>query len=253
MPPLHDDAICLRHSEWSETSQLATLLSRRHGLVRGLARGSRRERGAFSGGFELLARGEVVFYEKPTRELANITAWDLTHTHNHLRTDLPTLWRALFAVDLMQRALPVREPHPLSFDQLAGLLARPTISMADLAGYQWALLDEAGHKPDLAYPDQAQPDLAQASRVVYFLPEAGRVEGAKPAGAATAWPMRSTTLDALRSIAPQSAQPQRPQTTASEDTWTRAAAFLCTYWMWVLGRPIPAARSVFGDRIGLAE
>lgn len=246
MPPLHDDAICLRHSEWSETSQLATLLCREHGLVRGLARGSRRERSAFSGGFELLARGQVVFYEKPTRELANITAWDLTHTHAQLRVDLASLWRAMFAVDLMQRAMPVREPHPRSFDQLATLLGLSTISMRDLTRYQWYLLDEAGHKPDL---DQA----AHQAAVVYFLPEAGRFEPSPPASATAAWPMRGKTLAAIRSITQPQDHEQRPQNAHNEETWTRAAAFLCAYWMWVLGRPIPAARAVFGDRIGLAE
>ncbi|MFI4883225.1 MAG: DNA repair protein RecO [Phycisphaerales bacterium JB064] len=250
MPPLHDDAICLRHSEWSETSQLATLLCREHGLVRGLARGSRRERSAFSGGFELLARGHVVFFEKPTRELANITAWDLNHTHAQLRTDLPSLWAAMFAVDLMQRALPVREPHPRSFDELATLLAMPTIGFDALTTYQWALLDEAGHKPDL---EGNIPPAPSPRAVVYFLPESGRVEADKPAGLTTAWPMRGRTLAALRSITERNEEGPRPRTDFDTDTWTRAAAFLCTYWMWVLGRPIPAARAVFGDRIGLVE
>lgn len=244
MPPIHDDTICLRHSEWSETSQLATLLCREHGLVRGLARGSRRERSAFSGGFELLARGRVVFYEKPTRELANITAWDLSHTHKHLRKDLSSLWRALFAVDLMQRALPVREPHPRGFDALADLLAQTTIEMQGLTRYQWALLDEAGHKPDVDISESVAH-----KAVVYFVPEAGRIELDRPAHAASAWPMRGRTLAALRSIT----QPQGPHTEPDTDTWTRSAAFLCAYWMWVLGRPIPAARAVFGDRIELRE
>ena len=249
MPPLHDDAICLRHSEWSETSQLATLLCREHGLIRGLARGSRRERSAFSGGFELLARGAVVFFEKPTRELANITAWDLTHTHGHLRGELSSVWRAMFAVDLVQRALPLREPHPRSFDQLAGLLIGRSIAMLDLTAFQWALLDEAGHKPDLDPPNDGDDERG----VVYFLPSAGRVESSRPFGSDTAWPMRRRTLEALRSITRGSHAESRPRTREEADTWSRAAAFLCSYWMWVLGRPIPTARAVFGDRIELGE
>lgn len=244
MPPSHDDAICLRHSEWSETSQHVTLLGREHGLIRGLARGSRRERSAFSGGFELLARGHVVFYEKPTRELANVTAWDLTATHGHLRRDLPSLWRAMFAIDLMQRALPVREPHPRSFDQLAGLLAAEAIGMEALSRFQWALLDEAGHRPDLGGLGEGR-----TPAVVYFLPEAGRIEADRPAGGQEVWPMRGQTLDALRSITGG----EGPQTAAEEATWTRSSAFLCANWMWVLGRPIPAARAVFGDRIDRGE
>lgn len=244
MPPSHDDAICLRHSEWSETSQHVTLLGREHGLIRGLARGSRRERSAFSGGFELLARGTLVFYEKPTRELANVTAWDLTATHAYLRKDLPSLWRAMYAIDLVQRALPVREPHPRTFDQLAGLLSASTIGMESLTLFQWALLEEAGHKPDLG-----DPPPGGTPPVVYFLPDAGRIEIDRPAGGHEAWPMRGKTLEALRSIT----SGERPQTSADEATWTRSAAFLCVNWMWVLGRPIPAARAVFGDRIDRGE
>lgn len=249
MPPLHDDAICLRQSEWSETSQLVTILGREHGLVRGLARGSRRERSAFSGGFELLARGRLVFYEKPTRELANITAWDLTRTHAHLRTDLAAIWRAMFAADLLQRALPIREPHPRSFDRFAALLASDRVSMADLASFQWALLDEAGHKPDLSGPSSGQA----IGGVVYFRPDAGRMAFEKPGDGSHAWPMRARTYQALVSITQGDPEREGPQTSPDGDTWTRASAFLCTYWMWVLGRPIPTARSVFGDRVESGE
>ncbi|MCW5755922.1 MAG: DNA repair protein RecO [Phycisphaeraceae bacterium] len=242
MPPLHDEAICLRHSEWSETSQLVTLLGRQSGLVRGLAKGSRRERSAFSGGFELLARGHVVFYEKPTRELANITAWDLSHTQGHLRKHLPSLWRAMYAIDLAQRALPVREPHPRTFDALCEFLEKSTIGMVHLATFQWCLLDESGHKPDLSLETSGRS-------IAYFLPEAGRFEADQTGGANTAWPVRIRTLLLLRSIT----EPQGPGTTSDEDSWTRASAFLAAYWMWVLGRPIPAARAVFGDRLATRE
>jgi hypothetical protein len=147
----------------------------------------------------------------------------------------------MFAVDLMQRALPVREPHPRSFDELAGLLSAHAIDMRALTQYQWALLDEAGHKPDLDAPATAA--------VLHFLPESGRFEVDRPAGGGAAWPVRGRTLAALRSIT----RHDGPQTPASDDSWTRSAAFLCAYWMWVLGRPIPAAKAVFGDRIEVGE
>ena len=47
-------------------------LCRRHGMLRGLAKGARRERGSFSGGIALLARGEVVAVTKPDRELQTL-------------------------------------------------------------------------------------------------------------------------------------------------------------------------------------
>ena len=155
----------------------------------------------------------------------------------------------MFAVDLVQRALPLREPHPRSFNRLAVLLAGGSISLHSLAEYQWELLDEAGHRPDLGERADGEPE----PDVVYFVPSAGRVELARPIGSDTAWPMRRGTLEALRSITRDAATSQRPQTPERTDTWTRAAAFLCSYWMWVLGRSIPTARAVFGDRIELSE
>ncbi|HAC09503.1 MAG TPA: DNA repair protein RecO, partial [Phycisphaerales bacterium] len=53
MPTIRDEAVCVRHWDFSETSQTVSLFLRDHGLVRGLAKGARRERGSFSGGFDL--------------------------------------------------------------------------------------------------------------------------------------------------------------------------------------------------------
>ncbi|MEY3021187.1 MAG: hypothetical protein RIS86_383, partial [Planctomycetota bacterium] len=77
MPNLVDQAICIRQWDWSETSQTVSLFCRAHGVLRGLAKGARRERGSFSGGIDLLARGEVVAVTKPDRELQTLTAWTL--------------------------------------------------------------------------------------------------------------------------------------------------------------------------------
>ena len=64
---LVDQAICIRHWDWSETSQTVSLFCRASGILRGLAKCARRERGSFSGGIDLLARGEVVAVVKPDR------------------------------------------------------------------------------------------------------------------------------------------------------------------------------------------
>ena len=54
MTSTEDEAICIRHWDFSETSQTVGLFSRTHGLIRAIAKGSRRERGGFSGGVDLI-------------------------------------------------------------------------------------------------------------------------------------------------------------------------------------------------------
>ena len=68
MPAIRDEALCIRHWDWSETSQTVSLFTRTHGLVRGLAKGSRREKSNFSGGIELLTRGQALFILKPAAD-----------------------------------------------------------------------------------------------------------------------------------------------------------------------------------------
>ena len=81
MSTLRDEAICVRHWDFSETSQTVSLFLRDHGMLRGLAKGARRERGAFSGGFDLFTKGEIVAIVKPGRELATLTEWTLLETY----------------------------------------------------------------------------------------------------------------------------------------------------------------------------
>ena len=106
MPADHDDAICLRHREWSETSQTVTLLTRAHGLVHGLAKGSLREKAPFSGGFELLQLGELGFINKPDRDLLLLTEWDLIDPFSALRTE----YRSATAAMLLGTSPPPATP-----------------------------------------------------------------------------------------------------------------------------------------------
>ena len=58
-----DDGICLRVTDFSETSQIVGMFTRRHGLVPLIAKGSKRgsKRNVVSGPLDLLTSGEVVF------------------------------------------------------------------------------------------------------------------------------------------------------------------------------------------------
>src|SRR3954447_11015522 len=63
-----DDGICLRVTDFSETSQIVGMFTRRHGMVPLIAKGAKRasKKNVMSGPLDLLTSGEVVFV--PARE-----------------------------------------------------------------------------------------------------------------------------------------------------------------------------------------
>ena len=150
MPNLVEQAICIRQWDWSETSQTVSLFCRSYGMLRGLAKGSRRERGSFSGGISLLARGEIVAVVKPDRELQTLTQWTLLQMFRRPHDDLEANLYALSMADLIQRFLPPGVAQESLFDATlstlehleAGERAAPVFLR-----FFFTLLRETGHEP----------------------------------------------------------------------------------------------------------
>ncbi|MEZ6210682.1 MAG: DNA repair protein RecO [Phycisphaerales bacterium] len=122
MPALTDQAIVLRTWDFSETSQTVSLLTRDHGIVRALAKGSRRPRSAFDGGLEILTRGHIAAIIKPTAELATLTEWGSPSIFPHLRTSLTAHRAAFLIVDLVHHLFQPNDPHPRLFDAVLDAL-----------------------------------------------------------------------------------------------------------------------------------
>jgi len=178
VPTLSDTAICLRCWDFSETSQTVSLLLREHGLLRGLAKGARRERASFSGGFDVLTRGRIVAIVKPGRDLATLTEWKLEGVHRWLHHRLAANRAAYLAADLTGRLLDLGDPHPEVFDALVEALERmadPAEVGSALAAFQWRLLVSTGFRPEVATDVQTGAAIPAESEVVGFAPHAGGV------------------------------------------------------------------------------
>ena len=195
MPNLVDQAICIRQWDWSETSQTVSLFCRSHGMLRGLAKGARRERGSFSGGISLLARGEIVAVVKPDRELQTLTQWTLLQMFRRPHDDLETNLFALSMADLIQRFLPPAMPHEALFDALVSTLERLEEGERPAPAFLrffHTLLRETGHEPRFevgAIPGQ----------FLAFDPAAGGIVDFRTHP--KAWRMRSETATTLDLVA----------------------------------------------------
>lgn len=241
VPTLQDDAICIRHWDWSETSQTVSLLTRTHGMVRGLAKGAKREKGRFCGGIELLTRGQLLFITKPASDLATLTEWDLTELFPGLRQDLRRFYAGMYLADLLQHSIRDHDPHPGAFDAaltcLRALGAQGGPVDEPLTRFQWALLLEMGYRPELDRDVRTGAALPEARRFL-FAPHQGGVTATEPDDASPAWPVRAETIGCLRALNDPASRPDA-------GTWDRAARLLAAYFREVLGQALPSLDRVF--------
>lgn len=226
MPRLTTPAICLRHWEFSETSQTALLLTESLGLVRCLAKGSRRDDPRFSGGLEITDLAEADLILPDSGAMATLAGWDLTELFPHARESLAIFHRAMYAIDLISATLAERDPHPRAFGALVHLLREQTPSAPGaLVRFQWNLLDEIGYRPRLMpVPPQ---------QVMRFSPSAGGI--AHEDDRSPGWRVRSGTIALLLSL-----ESDEPIEAPSEDA-ERACALLGAYLREIAGRELAGA------------
>ncbi len=235
-----DDAICIRVWDWSETSQTVSLFCRSLGVVRGLAKGSKRQDARFSGGYELFTRGQAGVLIKSHDAMATLTAWDLSEIFLGVRKDLPRFHVAMAMLDLTHHMIRDHDPHEAMFDALVQAGRRlsdegSTVPAAALLGFLWITLVECGYRPDLTRDVRAEGDLAVES-VKVFVPRLGGFSARLEAGE-EAWRVRPQTVELLRQLDTGSTD------RVDSEAMTRAVALLAAYVREVLGQPVEALDS----------
>jgi DNA repair protein RecO (recombination protein O) len=155
MALVSDRCICLRKTEFSETSQILTLFSRDHGITRVIAKGAHRRTKAgaskFDGGIDFLDVGEAVFSHDPARELTPLCEWKLREGHLALRKTLRGIYLGLYAGELVGRLIEEHDPHVELFDRLERTLPELATSRREEAflAFQLDLLRDSGYLAEL--------------------------------------------------------------------------------------------------------
>jgi DNA repair protein RecO (recombination protein O) len=145
-----EPAICLRAIDYSETSQIVTFLTRGEGVLRIMAKGTKRPKSKSGGMIDLLAEGDLVasMSDRNPDSLGTLMEFSETASHRAVRHDARTLNAALYMLELTRSLLGEGDPHPEVYDLLArslGRLGEPDAPVpAVLAWFQWRLLRHAG-------------------------------------------------------------------------------------------------------------
>ena len=143
-----DTAICLRTTDYSETSQVVHFLTRGWGVVALIAKGSKRPKSKTGGAIDLLSEGDLVFSARSSEALGTLMEFTETVSHSPLRTDAARLNAALYMIQIVEAMLAEADPHPEVFDLIHNSLARlgePDAPVGAVLAYtQWRLLRNVG-------------------------------------------------------------------------------------------------------------
>lgn len=77
------EAIVLRTYKLAEADKIAVFITKNYGLVRGVARGSRRTKSRFGAGLEPFTRVNLTFFEKEGNELVHVKCADILQSLFH--------------------------------------------------------------------------------------------------------------------------------------------------------------------------
>ncbi len=146
------EAIVLRVVEFSETSCIVTLFSRKLGKISAIAKGARRKKNPYEGAIDLIAICRIVFLHKSSQSLDILTEAKLERRFRSASTDLDRFYAGLYLVELLNLLTDEADPHELLFD--AACLAIERIdsqsSLKDaLIEFEIRMLDLLGHLPML--------------------------------------------------------------------------------------------------------
>lgn len=172
-----DEAIVLRLTEYSETSQIVTLFGAAGGLLRLIAKGVRRgTKTRFAVGLDLLEYGDVSYVAaRGDAQLGTLTEWVQRDAFSGLRREPLRLYGAMYVVELVAGLTEEGDPHPQLFtDLLAALrgLSAEAASGLALVEFQRGLLRAIGYAPRLdACVDCKRP--VRADQSSYFSAQAG--------------------------------------------------------------------------------
>jgi DNA repair protein RecO (recombination protein O) len=182
-----DIAICIRTTDYSETSQIVIFFTKDTGKISAIAKGSKRPKSAFGGPFEIFSYGKIVFTDSNKEKLATLTEFESSIPgtgFSTLSADLFRLNCCLFAAELLNKLTHDYDPHPQLFDDFLQFLQNVSDGgknfdiLTLLILFQLSLLKETGLQPVLNHCVNCKTQFVhQASSIEYQVYFSSSVNG----------------------------------------------------------------------------
>jgi len=241
-------AICLRATNYSETSQVVAFLTRESGVVRMIAKGTKRPKSKSGGAIDLMSEGELVYTPSRSGGLGTLVEFVETETHRDIRADAAKLKAALFLLELSGEMLAAEDPHPEVFDLLHNALERLGQAKAPIPAvvsyFLWRLTHHAGVLGQLdACVVCGEVTAGKRGRHWFSSSQGGMVCDGCAAGISERVPVDGTTRAALAAL---SAAAGGQRVALPEPQAVAVGKLLSYHVAYQLGKRLKMARHVFG-------
>lgn len=152
MPVHKTRAIVLGYHALGEADRIVVFHTRDFGNVRAVARGARKVKSRLCGRLEILTCGDLVFYERPGKDLHVINSFDIVEPFQVLREDLMKMAYCSYLAELLQKTDASGDPDSDTFGLMLNIMSmmKTTDDPEMLARvFEIRLLTNAGLSPQL--------------------------------------------------------------------------------------------------------
>jgi DNA repair protein RecO (recombination protein O) len=169
------EAIVLRTYKLSEADKIAVCLTRKAGVVRGVARGARRLKSRFGAGLEPFTLVNLTYFEKEGRELVTFRQADIVRSHFVWAARAETLSLLGYMGELATEFAPPNQADERLFRMVRACLEaaaeRPEALAALAVYYELWMLKLSGFLPELRLCGVCGRALRTEGAHVYTTPE----------------------------------------------------------------------------------
>lgn len=130
MPVLTSEAIVLRTWPVQEADLIVSFFTRDYGKLRGVAKSALKSRKRFGGALEPMTVARAWFAEKPKQDLARLDQLEILSSPLSRPVDAVRLGVLSFYAEVLEEALPERDPHETIFRLTTSVLEQTTAQTA---------------------------------------------------------------------------------------------------------------------------
>ena len=133
MPVLSSEAVVLRTWPVHEADLIVSFFTRDYGKLRGVAKSALKSRKRFGGALEPMTLARAFFAERPRQELARLDQLEIIRSPLDSSVDATRLAILSFYAELLDEALPERDPQETVFRLLVSVLEQTAAIQSESA------------------------------------------------------------------------------------------------------------------------